>query len=222
MPEKTSPKKLQLIRELGADVHVIHGSREDTADAAWAAASAGAGFYASHVYNPLFLEGTKTFVYEIFEQLGGRLPACLVLPVGNGTLLLGAARGIAELAAAGHLERRPRLVAVQAERCAPIAAAFSIGKTDVTPIANEGTAAEGIAIAAPRRGAEILAAIRELDGYVLCASEESIRSEHQRLAKLGIHMELTSAATFAAFAAQREEFTATTVLPVCGAGVKSL
>jgi len=45
--------------------------------------------YASHVYDPLFLQGTKTFAFEIFEQLGG-VPGAIVVPAGNGTLLLGA------------------------------------------------------------------------------------------------------------------------------------
>lgn len=90
--------------------------------AARAAADGPGVFYASHVYNPYFLHGTKTYVYELWEDLGGRLPDALAVPVGNGTLLLGAALATAELHALGLIETRPRLIAVQAEAVAPPAA----------------------------------------------------------------------------------------------------
>ncbi len=65
-------------------------------------------FYASHVHNPYFLHGTKTYVHELWEDLGGRLPDVLVVPVGNGTLLLGAALAVAELHTAGSSTGGPR------------------------------------------------------------------------------------------------------------------
>ncbi len=68
------------------------------------------GFYASHVYNPYFYEGTKTYVYEIFEQLNGNMVDTLVIPVGNGTLLLGAYYGVRELLDLGLIEKMPRII----------------------------------------------------------------------------------------------------------------
>ncbi|MYV69104.1 pyridoxal-phosphate dependent enzyme, partial [Streptomyces sp. SID2131] len=70
-------------------------------------------FYASHVHNPYFTQGTKTYVYELWEELGGRLPDTIVVPVGNGTLLLGAALALDELRRHGLADTRPALVAVQ-------------------------------------------------------------------------------------------------------------
>jgi threonine synthase len=221
VPERTSPQKIEWMEIAQAKVRVIRGSREETADATLAAATEPATFYASHVYNPLFHEGTKTFVYELFEQLDGALPDHFVIPVGNGSLLLGVALALKELHAAGLLSDRPRIVAVQADQCAPIAAAFAAGREAVEPVRNLGTAAEGIAIAHPARGAEILAVLRAFDGCVLTAAENAIHDQHERLAAAGLHVEFTTAATFAAFAAHRDKLPGTSVLPICGAGIKS-
>ncbi len=88
-------------------------------------------------------------MHELWEDLGGRLPDVIVVPVGNGTLLLGAALAVAELHGAGLIDRRPALYAVQAAAVAPLAHAWAEGADDlvgVTPSAP--TFAEGIAIRA--------------------------------------------------------------------------
>ncbi|MFI1222495.1 MULTISPECIES: threonine synthase [unclassified Streptomyces] len=123
VPEGTSPKKTEQIRAHGAHLVTVPGGREATALAARAAADGPGVFYASHVFNPYFLHGTKTYVYELWEDLGGRLPDALAVPVGNGTLLLGAALATAELHALGLIGTRPRLIAVQAEAVSPLATA---------------------------------------------------------------------------------------------------
>ena len=122
VPDTTSADKLTQIRAYGATLQLIAGSREDTAAAVLAAAET--TYYASHSWNPFFFHGTKTFAYELVEQLGWRAPDAVVLPAGNGTLLLGADIGFRELRAMGLIDRLPRLIAVQAAHCAPLAAAF--------------------------------------------------------------------------------------------------
>ncbi|WP_228990454.1 threonine synthase [Streptomyces sp. DH8] len=133
VPEGTPAGKTERIRAHGARLVAVPGGREATASAARAAADGPGVFYASHVFNPYFLHGTKTYVYELWEELGGRLPDTLVVPVGNGTLLLGAALAVAELRALGLITARPRLVAVQAEAVSPLAAAFRAGAEDLLP-----------------------------------------------------------------------------------------
>ncbi|WP_237502674.1 threonine synthase [Streptomyces sp. SID8374] len=151
VPEGTSPKKTEQIRAHGARLVTIPGGREATALAARAAADEPGVFYASHVFNPYFLHGTKTYVYELWEDLGGRLPDTLVVPVGNGTLLLGAALATEELYALGLITTRPRLVAVQAEAVSPLASAFGAGAEDL--VADGGAAAAGEAASGdPRVG----------------------------------------------------------------------
>ncbi|KIX76621.1 pyridoxal-5'-phosphate-dependent protein subunit beta, partial [Streptomyces sp. MBRL 10] len=101
VPEGTSAKKTEQMRAHGAVVRVVPGGREAAAKAARTEADAPGVFYASHVFNPYFLHGTKTYVYEVWEEMGRRLPEALVVPVGNGTLLLGAALAVEELARRG-------------------------------------------------------------------------------------------------------------------------
>ena len=119
------------ISATGADV-VAAGDREHAALLARAAADLPGSFYASHVFNPYFLHGTKTYGYELWEGLGGRLPEALVLPVGNGTLLLGVALAVDELLGHGLIDRRPVLLGVQAAAVAPLATAFRAGAADLT------------------------------------------------------------------------------------------
>ncbi|MDR7869724.1 MAG: threonine synthase [Tissierellaceae bacterium] len=223
VPEGTSPKKISMIKSHGANIHVIPGSREDTAKAALDAVKSSGAFYASHVYNPYFYEGTKTYVYEIFEQLGGNMVDTLVIPVGNGTLLLGAYFAVKELYEFGLIDKLPRIIGVQASGCSPIYKAFKEGEDTVEEVVNTGTAAEGIAIAAPKRGKQVLEAIRETNGDIILAPEEDIIKVQDELARKGFYVEITTAATFAAFNKYYKDNKdlGKVVLPFCGAGLKS-
>jgi threonine synthase len=195
VPESTSPAKLAQLSFYGASVVRIPGSREETARAALREADA--LYYASHAWNPFFLHGTKTFAYEVCEQLGWSAPDTLILPAGNGTLLLGAAIGFGELRAAGIIATVPRIVAVQSARCDPLYQAFRTGSATVPPIMKEDTLAEGIAIAEPVRGAQMLAAVRTTGGRVLIVEDDEIVSALHLVGRMGLYIEPTSAATIA-------------------------
>lgn len=236
-PATTSPGKVAQIEAFGARAVLVPGSREDTAAAALDAAENGGGvnngaegtatggtMYASHVYNPFFYQGTKTYVYELFETLGKRLPDTLYLPLGNGTLVLGAIMAMDELFALGLVPGPSHVVAVQAAGCAPVYRAWSGGAATVSQVHNAGTAAEGIAIAAPLRGTQVLAALRRIGAEVVLAPEDGIAAAARAVAARGFHIETTSAATFAAFFARRAAGMqeGTVVLPLCGAGLKSM
>jgi threonine synthase len=155
VPADTAAGKLAQIQLYGANLKRIPGSREDTATAVMAAAQT--TFYASHSWNPFFFHGTKTWAYEVCEQLGWQPPDTVILPAGNGTLLLGASIGFKELALAGIIDRMPRLVAVQAAACDPLAQMFAAGTAEIPLINKQDTLAEGIAIAAPVRAAQMVA-----------------------------------------------------------------
>ncbi|MGW6565418.1 threonine synthase [Streptomyces sp. NPDC054975] len=221
VPEGTSTKKLEQIRAHGARLTVVPGDREATARAARAAADEPGTFYASHVYNPHFLHGTKTYVYELWEDLGGRLPDTLVLPVGNGTLLLGAALAIEELYGHGLIAGRPALIAVQAEAVAPLAEAFASGADELpAPVRIRPTLAEGIAIPNPPRAAQILRAVRATGGTFLTVPENQLHTAQVDLARRGLFVEPTAAACWAAARATPPR-PGLTVLPLCGAGAKT-
>nr|WP_245837401.1 threonine synthase [Virgibacillus phasianinus] len=242
VPESTSPKKIQQIVRHGATVHTVPGSRENTAKAAQRAVNEDDVFYASHVYNPYFYQGTKTYAFEVFEQMKEEIPDVVVVPVGNGTLLLGVYYGFKELLDLGLINRMPRILAIQAEGCAPLALAFDNGLATARPVINEGTAAEGIAIANPPRSSQILAAVRETDGVIVTAPESLIDSTRDYLAKKGFYVEPTTAATFAGFfkyvesciqgrALEKDRLFKVdpfqpgsdrkVVIPLCGAGIKA-
>ena len=234
-----SAKKIKQITAHGATVHRIPGTREDTAMAAVAAVERGNAFYASHIYSPLFYEGTKTYAFEIWEQLGGYVPDVIVLPVGHGTLVIGAYLGFKELLNAGLINKLPRFLCVQAENCAPLTKAFAEGLEDAPPVTNTGTEAEGIAIAAPVRSRQILSIVRETGGTITTVPEQAIEWGKEYLAKQGFYVEPTAAAVYAGFSVYVARFLVRgyddifndnplspdsrelIVIPLCGAGLKA-
>lgn len=195
VPESTSPEKLAQIEAYGAILRKIEGSREETARRAMEAANQ--IYYASHCWNPFFLHGTKTFAFEVWEQLGWKSPDTLVLPVGHGTLFLGAYIGFKELREAGMIRRVPKLVGIQSVACAPIYQAWQKGLEEPPPIRKKETIAEGISIAEPVRGRQILEALRETGGEILVVNEGEIRSSLIEMGRKGYFIEPTSAATIA-------------------------
>ena len=227
VPASTSAGKLAQLDAYRARVHRIEGTREDTAAAAAEAADQPGVFYASHVYHPVFLHGTKTYAFEIWEQLGGLLPEVLLLPVGNGTLVLGCYLGCRELLAAGLVDRLPRIVAVQAAGCAPLAAAMRSGAAVPGEVSGSGTVAEGIAIARPARGAQILAAVRDTGGDIVTVTDDQTRVACAELAWAGLYVEPTSGVCWAALQAglagpvPEPGPVPQVVVPLCGTGLKS-
>lgn len=195
VPASTSPGKLAQISMYGANLHRIPGSREDTANAVMEAAQT--HYYASHSWNPFFFHGTKTFSYEVCEQLGWEAPDTVVLPAGNGTLLLGAWIGFTELLQAGITQRMPKLVAVQAAACPPLFEAFHQDRSEPVKIDKQDSLAEGIAISNPVRGAQMLSAVRQSGGTFLKVSEADIYAALNMVARQGFYIEPTSAAIIA-------------------------
>jgi threonine synthase len=224
VPSTAAGPKLAQMAAYGAEVIQIKGKRGYAALAAWAAAAHGA-YYASHVYNPFFLAGTETIAYELWEQLGRRAPAALVLPVGNGTLLLGAYRGFQRLYQAGLVEEEPRLFAVQAAVCAPIHQAWVQGAETVEAGVPGLTAASGIAIGQPARGGQILAALRATNGGVITVGEDEIEQARSQLASRGFYAEETAAVSVAALPGLRARLlspaTEPVVVPLTGHGLKT-
>jgi threonine synthase len=183
VPAAVGAVKTAQIEAHGATVVRVEGTREDTAATAIAFVRTTGAFYASHVYNSFFLEGTKTYAYEIWEEIG--VPDILVVPVGNGTLLLGALLGFDELRRSGLTDRSPKVVAVQATGCSPLARSFRHGGAPVDT-APTGTIADGIAIAAPARGAQIIAAMRDVGGVFVDVNDDAVLHARSDLARQGL------------------------------------
>ncbi len=221
VPEGASPKKIDMIRAHGAVCTVVPGSRDHCADVCRQKAESGV-YYANHVYNPYFYEGTKTYIYEVFEQLG-RMPDHLLIPVGNGTLFLGAMRALEHLLDSGAIRRMPQVIAAQSERCAPLMLAARRGEAEPAVITPEPTMAEGIAIGRPMRGAQILALAKKWDVRFISVPEDGILAARSDLARRGIYCEHTTAANLAAYRRCCAVYgkVSDCLITMCGAGLKS-
>jgi len=192
VPAQTSPSKITQIGATGAEVIRISGSRQAVADAAMADKSG--YFYASHNWDPGFLDGIKTVGYEIWEQLGFNVPDAVVAPTGGGSNILGCFRAFSGLRKAGEVDRLPRLYGAQSESCQPMALGFQAGAETYVEAESKASIAEGIAVSHPIRSREVLAAARESGGGVYAVSEAAIGLAHDKLARTGLYVEPTSAA----------------------------
>jgi threonine synthase len=197
-PASTSPGKTAQIEMYGARLILVPGSREDTSRAVLEAAAD--CYYASHAWNPFFFHGTKTWAYEVWEQLGWQAPDTVILPAGNGTILLGVEIGFRELLDAGEIRKLPRIVAVQSENSDPLARAFREKLVNIPAIEKKDTLAEGIAIAEPVRGMQIVEAVRRTGGDFITVSDAEVEASLNELCRQGVYIEPTAAATVAAAA----------------------
>ncbi len=195
VPAGTSTGKTAQVQLYGAGLHKVPGSREDTAAEVLKAAKF--HYYASHTWNPFFFHGTKTFAYEVCEQLDWSVPDTVILPVGNGTLLLGAWIGFNELKEMGVTGKVPRFIGIQSARCAPLYQAARDGSTSIPRIKAGKTMAEGIAVAAPVRGKQIVTAVYESGGFFIAVSEAEIQQALLEIGRRGYFIEPTSAAAIA-------------------------
>lgn len=222
VPEGTSPKKIDMIKAHGAKVNIVPGSRDHCADVCREKVDTDSVYYANHVYNPFFYEGTKTYIYEVFEQLN-KIPANIFVPLGNGTLFIGIVKGLEELLRSGLIESMPQIVAIQSQNCDPFVKAVENGLKLPAIVRPTYTLAEGIAIGQPMRGEEILEYIYKYNIKVITAPEDKILEARQLLALRGIYCEHTTAANYAAYLhyCEMNGKTADSLIPMCGAGLKS-
>ena len=202
VPASAPAAKKAQIAFYGAEVVAVEGTREAVTEAALERCRREEGaYYGSHNWNPFFLEGTKTFAYEVAAQFGYDPPENLIMPVGNGSLFLGNWRGFGELRAMGVVGKQPRLHVAQATGCMPIVDAARRGLERAEPVPTFPTIAGGISIARPSRGHLILQAMRDSGGSGAAVTDQEILAYQREVASLeGIFCEPTSAAAFAALA----------------------
>lgn len=224
VPATTQPGKTVQMRAYGAEVELIPGSRQATADEA--VRQAESIFYASHNWQAFFLQGTKTLAYELWEDLGFRAPDSVIIPTGAGSNVLGLDIGFSELLRAGAIDRLPRLYAAQPANCSPVAACVAAGARELIPFTPEPTIAEGTAIAKPTRLHEVLDAIARSNGSALAVTETEIVAAFHTLAQRhGLYAEPTCAVAAAALTKLAASGTIkpgeTTVVLLTGSGLKA-
>lgn len=188
LPESTPSPLIAEARRLGARVTLVPGSIADAGKALRAALGPpqeNGWFDFSTLREPFRVEGKKTMGYELFEQLGGRLPDVILYPTGGGTGLIGMWKAFDEMQALGWIDAaRPRMVSVQAQGCAPIVRAFAAGRETAEPWADPVTVAWGLRVPGSLGDALMLRALRDSGGDAVAVSDDDLLAATARLATL--------------------------------------
>lgn len=207
MPKDTPLANVLESRIAGATVILIDGLISEAAGMAGVKAREEGWFDVSTFKEPYRLEGKKVMGFELAEALGWTLPDVIIYPTGGGTGLVGIWKAIGELEALGWLEnrRKPRMIAVQAEGCAPVVRAVESN----APFCDFWVGAETIAsgLRVPKSFADqlILKTIRESDGTAVAVSDAAILQAQKELAMMeGVFAAPEGAATLAALTTLKE------------------
>jgi threonine synthase len=156
------------------------------------------GWYdVSTLKEPYRIEGKKTMGYELWEQFGGKLPDVILYPTGGGVGLIGMCKAFDEMQEMGWIgAERPRMVAVQAEGCAPIVRAWEAHQNSATFFPNAATVASGLRVPGPLGDLLILSMLRQTKGTALTVTDDEMLNAGRELASLeGIFAAPEGAAT---------------------------
>jgi threonine synthase len=200
LPVDAPPASRDEALAMGARLVLVDGLISDCGRVASALAERLGAFDVSTLKEPYRVEGKKTMGLELAEQRGWRLPDVIVYPTGGGTGLVGMWKAFNELEAMGFIgPERPRMVAVQAEGCAPIVRAFEAGERFAEPFEDARTRAAGIRVPSAVGDFLILAALRESGGTAVAVGEDSITRMQLLAGRLGAgYVSPESAAALAA------------------------
>lgn len=182
MPRDTPAAFVEECRHYGARVDLVDGTIADAGR--HLAGQRGPGdFDVSTMKEPYRVEGKKTMGYELHEQFDGDLPDVVVYPTGGGTGLVGMWKAWDELEAMGWIgPERPRLVAVQAEGCAPVVDAHRRGASTTAAWQGARTTAYGLRVPSPIGGFLCLRALGETGGTAVAVPEAEIHAAARELA----------------------------------------
>jgi threonine synthase len=180
-PDDTPEINVREIAAHGARVWRVNGLIDECGALVAEGAKQGAWFDLSTLKEPYRIEGKKTMGLELAEQLGWRLPDVIFYPTGGGTGLIGMWKGFAELEALGLIgPERPRMVAVQAEGCAPMVKAYDAGVEHAQRWEDAYTIAAGIRVPKAVGDFLILRAVRESGGFAIAVPDVEIAAETAR------------------------------------------
>lgn len=219
VPESASGPKRQQIEMYGAELMRIPGPRSEAARAVMDEVRQGVP-YASHAYLPFGLAGIATIAYEIYEQMGHKIPGTIIAPVGHGGLLLGILRGFQSLEAAGLTAGQPNYVGVQSAACDPLVRAFHNGMDAMESALEFPTLAEGVRVRTPVRARALVEQIAREKGEFISINEEDIQKSFVSLGHRGFYVEPTSALVLSAFEKLYPKLKQPVVAVLSGIGLK--
>ncbi|MDE1768357.1 MAG: pyridoxal-phosphate dependent enzyme [Candidatus Micrarchaeota archaeon] len=191
--KKANKKKIALIRQSHTRIVRVNGDfNKALASAEAFARKAGAFVCGDYHYRK---EGQKSVIFEIVEQMKGHVPDFVFAPVGNSTLLAAMYKGLEEFRRFSVVNRIPRLVAVQSEKCNPLVKAFKTGKPVKYMVSK--TYADAIAVGYPTFGFEGIKALKKTSGLGVSVSENEIKDAVTRLESEGVLAEPGGATGYA-------------------------
>ncbi len=183
MPSDSPQQFFRLCELYGANTYSVEGNISDCAKRM--KETAGEWTDLSTTKEPYRVEGKKTILFEIAENLNWAFPDSIICPTGGGTAVIGIWKAIEELRGAGLVnDRPPKLYAVQSQLCAPLVSAFEQEREDVEPWPDPQTSALGLRVPRPFAGRLILRAIRQSKGSALAVSEEEISEMQNSASKM--------------------------------------
>jgi len=200
MPRDVPPANAAECILYGAQLHLVAGLIGDCGRLVRHGVAAHGWFDLSTLREPYRQEGKKTMGCELAEQLGWTLPDAIIYPTGGGTGIVGMWKAFEEMQRLGWIDgRRPKMISVQAEGCAPIVRAFERGERHAEPWVDARTAASGLRVPAALGDYLMLDAIRASGGTAVAVSDAAMIADMRALAvEEGISAAPEGAATLAA------------------------
>ena len=200
LPEDTPALFRVECERYGARVTLVDGLIDACGKIVGEGAADGKWHDVSTLKEPYRVEGKKTLGYELAEDFAWELPDAVVYPTGGGTGLIGMWKAFGEMERLGWIgAKRPRMIAVQAEGCAPIPKAFAEGKAVAEKWENAQTYASGLRVPKPFADFLILKILRESDGDAVAVADQEMRAaEYEIGAAEGMFVCPEGAATWAA------------------------
>lgn len=208
VPADAPVAKLTQMLAFGACVLAVRGNYDDAYELCLAASREFGWFNRSTGYNAFTREGKKTCAYEIWQDLGKRVPDRVVVPVGDGNILSGIWKGWCDLEALGLIDRLPKIDCVQSEASAAISDSIrgirASGQTHVDwsglkiPEVRASTVADSISVNQPRDGLAAVRAVIQSGGEAVTVSDREILEAIPELARAsGVFPEPAAAAPWA-------------------------
>jgi len=185
MPADTPSANVMECQAFGAKVVKLNGLISDCGKYVAEHKDREGWYDVSTLKEPYRIEGKKTMGYELWEQFGGKLPDVILYPTGGGVGLIGMCKAFDEMQEMGWIEaERPRMVAVQAEGCAPIVKAWEAHQSSAQFFANAATVASGLRVPGPLGDQLMLRMLRQTRGTALTVTDDEMLQAGRELASL--------------------------------------
>ena len=226
VPSTAPINKLMQSVLYGAKVIPVKGTYDDAFKLSIEYTKLHGGINRNTAYNPMTIEGKKSISIELFEQLGRKAPDAVYVPVGDGCIIAGVAKGFSDLLEAGLIEKMPRMICCQSEQSAAISNSVELGDYSEFEAT---TRADSISVGLPANGRMAGEYVKASKGWCVRVSDEDILSSQIDLtSKAGVLAEPAAACAWAAFKKDKERLKkevgedALAVVLLTGSGFKDM